>query len=61
MVEGDESTFQHQKHYPNKITKLAIEEWDQLELQLTNYAQNSDQWFLLKSPVHHPLSLLRQF
>jgi hypothetical protein len=26
MLEGDESTFQQQKHNPNKITKLTEEE-----------------------------------
>jgi hypothetical protein len=51
MLEGDESTFQQQKYDPNKITKLAEEEWDQTNLRLANYAQNSDQIFLLKSPT----------
>jgi hypothetical protein len=32
MLERDESTFQHQKNDPNKITKLAEEEWDQSNL-----------------------------
>jgi hypothetical protein len=27
-LEGDESTFQQQKNDPNKIMKLAEEEWD---------------------------------
>jgi hypothetical protein len=51
MLEGDESTFQQQKYDPNKIIKLAEEEWDQTNLRLANYAQNSDQIFLLKSPT----------
>jgi hypothetical protein len=50
MLEGDESIFQQQKHDPNKITKLAEEEWDQSDLRLANYAQNSDLRFILKSP-----------
>jgi hypothetical protein len=29
--------------------KLAEEKWDYSDLQLANYAQNSDQMFLLKS------------
>jgi hypothetical protein len=29
MLEGDESTFQQKKHDPNKIMKLAEEDWDQ--------------------------------
>jgi hypothetical protein len=37
MLEGDESTFQQQKHDPNKITKLVEEEWDQSDLWLANY------------------------
>jgi hypothetical protein len=40
MLEGDESTFQQQKHDPNKITKPAEEEWDQLNLRLANYEAN---------------------
>jgi hypothetical protein len=28
MLEGDESTFQQQKHDPNKIRKPTVEEWD---------------------------------
>jgi hypothetical protein len=51
MLEGDESTFQQQKHDPNKIMKLDEEEYDQSDLWLANYFQNSDQGFLLKSPV----------
>jgi hypothetical protein len=47
MLEDDESTFQQQKHH-NKITKLAEEEWDQSNLRLVNYAQNSDQMLLLE-------------
>jgi hypothetical protein len=31
--------------------KLAKEKCDQSDLQLANYAQNSDQEFLLKSPA----------
>ncbi len=53
MLEGDESTFQQQKHYPNKIMKPAKEEWDQLDLRLANYAQNSDQMLLLKMSGRH--------
>jgi hypothetical protein len=49
MLEDDESTFQQQKHDTNKITKLAEEEWDQSDLRLVNYGQNSDQTFPLKS------------
>jgi hypothetical protein len=51
MLEGDESTFQQHKHDPTKITKLAEEEWDQSDLRLAYYSQNSDQKFLLKSPA----------
>jgi hypothetical protein len=51
VLEGDESTFQQQKHDPNKIMKLDEEEYDQSDLWLANYVQNSDQGFLLKSPV----------
>jgi hypothetical protein len=51
MLEGDKITFQQQKHDSNKITNLAEEEWDQSDLQLANYTQNSDQMFLLKSPI----------
>jgi hypothetical protein len=32
MLEGDESTFQQQKHDANKIMKLEKEEWDQSDL-----------------------------
>jgi hypothetical protein len=48
MVEGDESTFQQQKHDPNKITKSAEEEYDQSLLRLVNYAQNDHQRLMLK-------------
>jgi hypothetical protein len=51
MLEGDENTFQHQKHDPNKIMKPAKEESDQSDLQLANYTQNNDERFLLKSPT----------
>jgi hypothetical protein len=51
MIEGDERTLQPQKHDLNKIMKLEEEEWDQSDLRLENYAQNSDQRFLLKSPA----------
>jgi hypothetical protein len=40
MLEGDESTFQQQKHDHNKIPKPAEEEWNQSDLRLANYAQN---------------------
>jgi hypothetical protein len=43
VLEGDESTFQQQKHDPNKITKPVEEECDQSDLQLVNYAQNNNQ------------------
>jgi hypothetical protein len=49
MLEDDESTFQHQKHNTNKIMKPAEEEWDQSDLWLANYVQNSNQRFLLKN------------
>jgi hypothetical protein len=42
MLEFDQNTFQQQKYDPSKITKLAEEEWDQLDLRLANYAQNSE-------------------
>jgi hypothetical protein len=48
VLEGDEITFQQQKHDPNKITKLAKEECDQSNLRLANYVQNSNQMFMLK-------------
>jgi hypothetical protein len=48
MVEGDENTFQQQKHDPNKITKSAEEEYDQSDLRLVNYAQNDHQRLMLK-------------
>jgi hypothetical protein len=48
VLEGDESTSQQQKHNPNRITKPAEEEWDQSDLLLANYAQNSDQNLMLK-------------
>jgi hypothetical protein len=51
VLEGDESTFQQQKHDPNKITKLAEEECDQTDLRLVNYTQNNDQMFILKIPA----------
>jgi hypothetical protein len=38
MLEGDESTLQQQKHDPDKITKPTEDEWDQLDIQLANYA-----------------------
>jgi hypothetical protein len=53
VLEGDESTFQQQKNDPNKIMKLAEEEWDQPDLRLTNYAQNNHQTFLLKMSSGH--------
>jgi hypothetical protein len=43
VLEGDESTFQQQKHGSNKITKPTEEEYDQSDLRLANYAQNSHQ------------------
>jgi hypothetical protein len=49
MIEGDESTFQQQKHDPNKITKPTEEEWDQSDLRLVNYTQNSHKMLLLKN------------
>jgi hypothetical protein len=49
VLESDESTFEQHKHDPTKITKLAKEEWDQSDLRLANYVQNSDQRFLLKN------------
>jgi hypothetical protein len=48
VLEYDESAFQHQKSDPDKITKLAEEEWDQSDLRLGNYPQNSHQTLLLK-------------
>jgi hypothetical protein len=51
MLEGYKSNFQQQKHYPNKIMKPAEEDWDQSNLRLANYTQNSDQILLLKSPA----------
>jgi hypothetical protein len=53
MLEGDESTFQQQQSDPNKITKLAEEEWDRSDLWLRNYAQNSHQTLLLKMSNRH--------
>jgi hypothetical protein len=50
VLEGDESTFQKQKHDPNKITKPAEEEMNQSDLRL---AQNSDQMLLLKKSGGH--------
>jgi hypothetical protein len=41
VLEGDECTFQQQKNDSKKILKPAKEEWDQSNLQLANYAQNS--------------------
>jgi hypothetical protein len=41
VLVGDVNTFQQQKQDPNKITKLAKEEWDQSDFWLANYAQNS--------------------
>jgi hypothetical protein len=38
---------------PNKITKLSEEEWDQSNLRLGNYAQNSHQMLLLKMSSRH--------
>jgi hypothetical protein len=51
MLKGNESTFQQQKHDSNKIMKPAEEEWDQSDLWLANYAQNTRQRFLLKRPM----------
>jgi hypothetical protein len=53
VLEGDESTFQKQKHDPNKITKPAEEEMNQSDLRLVNYAQNSDQMLLLEKSGGH--------
>jgi hypothetical protein len=53
VLEGDESTFQQQKHDPKKITKPAEEEWNQSNLWLANYAQNSNQTLLLKMYSEH--------
>jgi hypothetical protein len=50
MLKGDERAFQQHKQDPNKITKVAKEEWNKSDLQLANYTQYSDQRFLLKSP-----------
>jgi hypothetical protein len=49
VLEGDEITFQQQKHDHNKIIKPVKEEWDQSDLWLANHTQNSNQIFLLKS------------
>jgi hypothetical protein len=35
-------TKQQEQNDPNKITKPMEEEWDQSDLRLRNYAQNSD-------------------
>jgi hypothetical protein len=48
VLKGDESTFQQQKHNPNKITKPTEEEWDQLDLWLASYDQNNYQTLPLK-------------
>jgi hypothetical protein len=48
MLEGDESTFQQHKHDLNKIMEPAEGKWNQSDLRLANYTQNSDQRFLLK-------------
>jgi hypothetical protein len=53
MLEGDESTFQQQKHDPNKIMKPVEEECDQSDLRLGKYAQNSHQTLLLKMSDGH--------
>jgi hypothetical protein len=53
VLEGDKSTFQQQKHDPKKITKSAEEEWNQSNLWLANYAQNSNQTLLLKMYSEH--------
>jgi hypothetical protein len=53
VLEGDERTFQQQKHDPKKITKPAEEEWNQSDLWLANYAQNSHQTLLLKMYSEH--------
>jgi hypothetical protein len=37
VLEGDEITFQQQKHNLNKIMKPVEEECDQSDLQLANY------------------------
>jgi hypothetical protein len=42
ILEGDESTLQQQKNDANKITKPTEAEWNQSELRLANYAQNSN-------------------
>jgi hypothetical protein len=48
VLEGDEDTFRQHKHDANKILKPVEEEWDQLDLWLTGYAENSYQPLLLK-------------
>jgi hypothetical protein len=53
MLEGDESTFQQQKHDPNKIMKPVEEECHQSDLRLGKYAQNSHQILLLKMSDRH--------
>jgi hypothetical protein len=53
MLEGDESIFQQLKHDPNKITKLAEEEWDRSDLRLANYVKNSHQMLLVKLSDRH--------
>jgi hypothetical protein len=42
ILKGDKSTFEYQKYDSNKIMKPAEEEWDQSDLRLSNYTQNSD-------------------
>jgi hypothetical protein len=53
MLESDESTFQQQKSDATKFMKQAEEEWDQSNLWLGNYAQNSHQILLLKISGRH--------
>jgi hypothetical protein len=51
MLEGDESSFQQQKHDPKKFIKPVEEELDQSDLRLINYAQNGNQRLLLKKSI----------
>jgi hypothetical protein len=51
--ESDEHTIQHLRNDPLKVINIAEKEWDQLDIRLARYVQNSEQTMLLKLPDGH--------
>jgi hypothetical protein len=53
LQEGDEHTNQRHRNDPLKSMNTEEKEWDQLNIQLARYDQNSEQMLLLKLSGGH--------